>query len=251
MSLAIGDLRLSEKKTIVCPKTATILGWVWSQGTILASPHRVATLASCSLPEKVAGLRSFIGAYKVLARVLPKCASIISPLDAIVAGRQSGDRLHWTDSTRAAFTDAQASPSKACTITLPRPDDQLWIVTDAAVKNHGIGATLYLTRHGALHLAGFFSAKLRGRQPTWLPCEVEALSIAATIKHFSPYIIQSTQKTSVFTDSKPCVQAFEKLCRGEFSTSPRVSTFLSTASRFQATIRHLTGSANVPSDFAS
>ena len=132
------DLRLSAKKTIVCPKTATILGWVWSQGTLRASPHRVATLASCSLPEKVAGLRSFIGAYKVLARVLPKCASIISPLEVIVARRQSGDHLQWTDSTRAAFTDAQASLSKACTITLPRPDDQLWIVTDAAVKNHGI-----------------------------------------------------------------------------------------------------------------
>ena len=85
-----------------------------------------------------------------------------------MAGRQSGDRLHWTDSTRAAFTDAQASLSKACTIALHRPDDQLWIVTDAAVKNHGIGATLYLTRHGVLHLAGFFSAKLRGRQWTWL-----------------------------------------------------------------------------------
>lgn len=245
------ELRLSATKTIICPKTTTILGWVWSLGTLRASPHRVATLASCSFPEKVTGLRSFIGAYKVLARVLPNCASIISPLDDIVAGRQSADRLQWTDETRTAFTDAQTFLSKARTITLPRPDDQLWIVTDGAVKSHGIGATMYVTRHGTLFLAGFFSAKLRGRQPTWLPCEIEALSIAAATKHFSPYIIQSTHKTSILTDSKPCVQAFEKLCRGEFSASPRVSTFLSTVSRFQATVRHLAGSANIPSDFAS
>ena len=33
--------------------------------------------------------------------------------------------------------------------------------------------------------------------------------------------------------------------------SPRVSTFLSAVSRYQATVRHLAGSANVPSDFAS
>ena len=45
--------------------------------------------------------------------------------------------------------------------------------------------------------------------------------------------------------------SFEKLCRGEFSASPRVSTFLSTVSRYQASVRHLAGSANVPSDFAS
>ena len=41
------------------------------------------------------------------------------------------------------------------------------------------------------------------------------------------------------------------VCRGEFSASPRVSTFLSTASRFQVTIQHVAGAAILPSDFAS
>ena len=106
-------------------------------------------------------------------------------------------------------------------------------------------------RNNTLKLAGFFSAKLRERQIDWLPCEIEALSIAAAVKHFSAYIVQSNHTTSILTDSKPCVQAHEKLCRGEFSVSPRVSTFLSAVSRYQATVRHLAGSANVPSDFAS
>ena len=127
----------------------------------------------------------------------------------------------------------------------------LWIVTDGAVKDRDIGATFYAVRDGKPHLAGFFSAKLRPQQVTWIPCEIEALAIAAAVKHFSPYIIQSHNKACVLTDSKPCVQAFEKLCRGEFSNSPRVSTFLSILSRYQASLRHLAGSANVPSDFAS
>jgi hypothetical protein len=136
-------------------------------------------------------------------------------------------------------------------LILPRPTDQLWIVTDGAVRKPGIGATLYVTREGKLHLSGFFSAKLRGSQTTWLPCEVEALSIAAATKHFSPFIIQSSLNACILTDSKPCVQAYEKLCRGEFSTSPRVSTFLSVVSRYQASVRHVSGSAILPSDFAS
>ena len=77
--------------------------------------------------------------------------------------------------------------------------------------------------------------KLRKHQVTWLPCEIEALSIAAAIKHFSPYIIQSTHNTCLLTDSKPCVQAVEKLCSGEFSASPRVTSF----SRYQINVRHL------------
>ena len=70
----------------------------------------------------------------------------------------------------------------------------------------------------------------------WLPCEIEALSTATATKHFSPYIIQSNTNTCILTDSKPCVQAYEKLCRGEFSASPRVSSFfprLSACSRPQ------------------
>ncbi|KXJ12546.1 hypothetical protein AC249_AIPGENE20250 [Exaiptasia diaphana] len=61
-----------------------------------------------------------------------------------------------------------------------------------SVKKHGIGATLYTIRGRQLHLAGFFSSKLRKHQVTWLPCEIEALGIAAAVKHFSPLIIHST-----------------------------------------------------------
>ena len=245
------NIRLAASKTIVCPKTTTILGWVWTQGSIHASSHRIATLSMCPPPETVSGLRSFIGAYKFLARVLPNCSHNLAPLVDAVAGRASQEKLTWTEELHSAFNNAQQALASNKTIVLPRPEDHLWIVTDGAVKKHGIGATLYVVRDSKPRLAGFFSAKLRKRQMTWLPCEIEALSIATAIRHFSPYIIQSKHNTSVLTDSRPCVQAFEKLCRGEFSASPRLSTFLTVVSQYQATIRHLAGSANIPSDFAS
>jgi hypothetical protein len=48
---------------------------------------------------------------------------------------------------------------------------------------------LYVHREGKLMGAGFFGAKLRTHQVSWLPCEIEALSIAASVKHFNPFII--------------------------------------------------------------
>ena len=56
-----------------------------------------------------------------------------------------------------------------------------------------------------------FQRQVQGSQTTWLPCEVEALSIAAATKHYSPYLIQSIKKACILTDRKPCVQAYEKL----------------------------------------
>ena len=245
------NLRLSPTKTVVAPTSTTILGWTWSNGSIAANSHRISVLASCSRPTTVHGLRSFIGAYKVLSRVLPNCSSVLAPLDDAIAGLQSQDKIDWNDSLNSHFTNAQSHLSTNKSIALPRPSDQLWIITDGSVVKRGIGATLYVTRGSKLRLAGFFSAKLRKHQVTWLPCEIEALSIAAAIKHFSPYIIQSNHRSCILSDSKPCVQAVAKLYRGEFSSSPRLTSFLSLVSRYNLTIKHLAGSANVPSDFAS
>ena len=245
------NLRLSPTKTVICPKTTSVLGWIWSQGRLSANPHRIAALASCPPPSTVKGLRSFIGAYKVLSRVLPNCSNVIAPLECALTGLQSSDRLLWDENLTFRFKSAQDFLSNHKAIVLPRPSDTLWIVTDGSVTRRGLGATLYVSRTNQLHLAGFFSAKLRKHQVTWLPCEVEALSIAASVKHFSPFIIQSPHPTTVLTDSKPCVQAIDKLCRGEFSASPRVTSFLTTVSRYQVNLQHLAGKANLPSDFTS
>lgn len=38
-------------------------------------------------------------------------------------------------------------------MTLHRPEDQLWIVTDGALRDPGIGATLYVTRGDKSHVS--------------------------------------------------------------------------------------------------
>ena len=45
------DLNLSALKTVINPQSTTLLGWVWNSGTLRASPHRIATLASCPEPD--------------------------------------------------------------------------------------------------------------------------------------------------------------------------------------------------------
>ena len=126
---------------------------------------------------------------------------MLHPLDQKCAGKQSRDKIDWSENDLQNFATAQNALKDAKTITLPRPEDLLWIVTDGSVSNRGIGATLYALRNGKLHLAGFFNAKLKKHQVTWLPCEVEALCIGAAVKHFAPYIAQSAHTTHFLTDS--------------------------------------------------
>lgn len=81
------ELRLFASKTLVNPTSTTIPRRIWRSGTLQASPHHIATLASCPATETLGHMRFFIGAYKVLARVIPNCFRFLAPLDDAVAGQ--------------------------------------------------------------------------------------------------------------------------------------------------------------------
>ena len=245
------NLKLSAGKTVIAPDKTAILGWIWENGYIRADPHKIATLSSCTRPTTTKGLRSFLGAYKVLARVLPNCATFLRPLDRATHGKKSADKITWDEPTIEAFVTAQAHLSKNKAIVLPKEDDQLWLITDGASSTCGLGATLYALRDGKLLLAGLFSQQLSPTYMKWFPCEIEGITIVCAVKFFDGFIVQSKHRTQVLTDSKPCVDAYNKLLRGQFSSNARLSTFLSAACRHHIVIRHIAGAVNLPSDFAS
>lgn len=78
----------------------------------------------------VKGLRSFIGAYKVLSRILPHYSQLVDPLESALANLQSHDHVKWDECLRQRFAAAQDALKLHKSIVLPRASDQLWIVTD-------------------------------------------------------------------------------------------------------------------------
>ena len=249
--MELNGLRLSPAKTVICPTSTIILGWQWEEGTIRPTPHRLNTLSQCEPPETVHKLRSFIGSYKALSKVIPYHSDYLADFDKLCSSdKPATDKVPWSDDLINKFERAKLHLKDAKTITLPRREDELQIVTDASAK--GIAAALYSIRDGKPVLSGLFNAKRQKHHMGWLPCELEAsLSITASVKHFSPYIIQSNHRVTVITDSLPCVSAYQKLSRGEFSMSPRVTTYLSTLSHYNIDVKHIAGVKNTVSDFAS
>lgn len=243
------SLKFKAVKTEIAPTHTSILGWDWNNGTISANKHKTTPLQTCDPPPTVTKLRSFLGAYKVFNRVLRGCAGYLSQLEAAICGKQKQDKINWTEELLEHFRKAQAMLSEVKSVTLPTPHDQLIIVHDGS--QIGIGSVMYTMRGSKMKIGGFFSAKLKPNQLRWLPCETEALSISTSVKHFSPYIRQSHHCTQILTDNRPCIQAWTKMCRGEFSASARVATFLTTLSDHHVELHHIAGNYNLPSDFHS
>ena len=91
----------------------------------------------------------------------------------------------------------------------------------------------------------FFSARLNEFQTKWLPCEGESLACKLVLEHFKHYIRESKSIVHHFTDSLPCVQAFKRARLGHFSSSARISTFLTAISTLNVEIHHTPGK-NIP-----
>ena len=245
------NIKLNPAKTFIAPRSVSILGWTWCAGRLKASSHKLSALASCPPPQTIAALKSFIGAFRFISRVIKGYANLLAPLEEAVRGKDKKDTVTWTDQLSCAFSKVKEAINHSKAITIPRPTDTLSIVTDASVRPGAVGATLYVIRNNHPELGGFFNCKLPEYQRRWLPCELEALSIATALNHFAPFIIQSSERPQVLTDSKPCVDAANKLAKGMFSASARLSTFLSAASRYNAIVSHIPGSLNILSDHSS
>ena len=246
------NLRLSAKKTFICPKSVMLLGWIWEGGFLKASPHRLSGLSECDPPSTVKALKSYLGAYKFLSRVIRNYATLLTPLENMITGKLAPNtKLEWSSDQLCKFKQAQEALKDAKAVALPLQTDVLQIITDAAVNPTAVGAVMYVIRDGKTLLGGFYNSKLPLFQRRWLPCEIEGVAIGAAINHFAPYLQQSDHRPHIFTDSKPCIQAVEKFRRGGYSASARLCTFLSAVSRWSAMISHIPGNRNTVSDFIS
>ena len=181
------------------------------------------------------------------------CSQLVDPLELSLGDLQYHDHVKWDGSLHHChqkFTAAKDTLNSHKSIVLSCASDQLWIVTAVSVSELGRGATLYDNCLDRLLPPGFYSfASIRshGYRVRSKPC------LSHTVKPFSPFIIQSKHRACVLTDSQPCVQALQnsKLCRREISPSPRVTSFLTTVSRYKVSLQHLAGIAKLHSDFAS
>ena len=70
-------------------------------------------------------LHSFIVAYKVLSKVLPTYADRLNPLQQVVAGKKSHEKITWSEPWLEDFHRAQEALHDNKVIHLPRPSDKL------------------------------------------------------------------------------------------------------------------------------
>ena len=249
-------LTFKPAKVIICPRNIKLFGWELRDNVWFPTSHTTSALINAPKPTTVKQLRSFLGSFKQLSASLPKYAATVHNLEKIVAGKASAERLHWTDELNTAFENAKLLAAHPHGVAEPRPQDKLSTYSDYSADNRAVGGRLVIHRQmpdGTTKdlIGGFYSTVLDKHKQAWLPCEGEAAGIRLVLDHFRHQIRESDHTTTHYTDSQPCVLAWKRSRRGAFSTSARISAFLTGLSTLPVELQHKAGKDMHTSDYAS
>ena len=249
-------LTFKPSKVFICPKNIKLFGWELRDNVWHPSTHTTSALVHAPQPSTIKQMRSFLGSFKQLSASLPNYAVALHKLEQLVAGKPSAERILWTDELLEAFSAAKALASNPQGIAEPRPQDKLFTYSDYSAETRAVGGRLVIERtqaDGTIQTlaGGFFSVVLDHHKQRWLPCEGEAAGIRLVLEHYQNYIRESDHTTVHFTDSLPCVFAWRRCMKGAFSSSARISTFLTGLSVLPVELRHKPGKEMFSSDYAS
>ena len=249
-------LTFKPSKIIVAPVNTTLFGWRKIGDGWRPTDHTISPLAAASFPTTVKQMRSWLGSFKQLSQSINNYAVLLAPLEDIVASRGSAERITWTKQLELAFNKAKDSLKSINTVFVPKPTDFLHTYSDFSARNEAVGGRLEIQRvdkNGSIQRlhGGDFSCRLSKHQRNWLPCEGEALATKMVLEHFAPYLRENRNKVTHHTDNMPVVHAWRRSKTGAYSSSARISAFLSGISALDIEIVHTPGKELHSSDFNS
>ena len=99
-------MTIKPSKLVICPKSTTLFGWEYSNQEWKPSAHKINPLLEAACPVTVKQLRSWLGAAKQLSAGLNNYAVVFQPLEQLVAGKTSAEKIVWTDEAQSNFQKA-------------------------------------------------------------------------------------------------------------------------------------------------
>ena len=254
--LQAANIKISPSKTKVFLQSVDVLGWIWKQGGYLSpSPHRVNAIKNTTQTDikTVKDMRSWLGLYKTLLPASPRLTLLLHPFDLEVADRDSKDDITWTRDLAHHFTVATEAVNELQTLYLPHPEDQLLIEVDAAKVNPGLGHTVYAIKDNKKIPVAFHSVKLSPHHSKWMACELEALAFSTAIQAEYNIIKEAKKPVILSPDSKPVADAIKLIKKGQYSSSPRIQSFINNVNRIPISVQLASGKTqqNISSDYQS
>ena len=208
-------------------------------------PSQVQTIRDFPQPNTLRKLWEFLGLVNFYHRFIPRCATILTPLNSMLKSTAPNNReLCWTTAATAAFQEIKDTLANATLLVHPQPDAPINVMTDAS--DIAIGAVLQQLLDGQWCPLAYFSRKLSPTEQRYSTFDRELLAVYCAIRHFWHFL--EAREFHILTDHKPLTHSLHSK---PDKHSPRQVRHLDFISQFTSDIRHVTGQGNPVADALS
>ena len=244
--------RLSDHGIVINPAKSVLgvdqldfLGHQVDADGIKPLDEKVQAIRDFPKPASHRKLREFLGLINFYHRFIPNCATILEPLNHLLATPKEGTKdIALNEEATAAFITIKDTLANVTLLAHPKLHAPTNIMADAS--DHAVGAVLQQCIGNEWHPISYFSKKLRPPETRYSTFDRELLAVYLAIKHFRHFV--EGREFHVLTDHKPLTFAlsthFDKY-------TPRLVRHLDYISQFTTDIRHVTGTNNPVADALS
>lgn len=238
---------LNVDKCVFGVEELSFLGhWVSKDG-IQPLTEKVQGIMEFPAPTSLKKLRRFIGMINHYRRFMKDCASLLTPLEALLTKllKTKGTRSSFELSTAElkSFTDIKLSLSNACMLVHPTLNAPTCLATDASAT--AAGAVLQQYINGEWKPLAFYSKRFTEAQQNYSTFGRELLAMYLAVLHFSYYL--EGREFYIECDHKPLCYAIS----GRGRHSAMETRHLRLISEYTTDIRYIKGSSNVVPDALS
>ena len=236
---------INPPKCVLGIQELQFLGHRVNQLGVSPLPDQVQVIRDFPQPCTLRQLRTFLGLVNFYHRFIPKCAAILTPLNALLKITATNSRaLQWTPPATTAFNDIKEALANATLLVHPKPNAPLNVMTDAS--DVAIGAVLQQFLDDKWCPLSYFSRKLSPAEQRYSTFDRELLAVYCAIRHFRHFL--EAREFHILTDHKPLTHSLQSKPDRHSPCQVRHLDFIS---QFTCDIRHVAGEGNPVADALS
>ena len=187
-------LQLKAKKCTFMQTEVVFLGHIVGRTGLACDPAKLAAVQNWHAPDKVKGVRQFVGFVGYYRRFVKDFADLAEPLVALT---RKGVPFVWTDRQQTAFEALKACLVCAPILGFPTEDGRFVLDTDASLFDVG-GVLSQLQKEGEVVIA-YASRSLQLSQRQYCTTRREMLAAVVMCTHFRSRCTIHTENRSQFS----------------------------------------------------
>ena len=247
MALAMGDCKVGINKCIFYAKEVKVLGVSVNTGDAetYIEKQRAMSILSWPKPSSLAEIQSRICSLGYFSRYLPYLRNILAPFYMMM---RKGE-FTWNDTCEKAWTSMKALIIADIKLTIPDPEDQLVLCTDASVS--AVNQILFCIKKESEFRVVATNSKILSSLDTLKSTHFkEALSLALGFKQYFSYLASSKKAPLVFCDARNLITLNKMKEHSIFASN--MSSYLAKMSQvFKYNVYSIPSELNLLSDLFS